>query len=90
MFYPDGSNQTYIVPAGAEVIGAGGKNCRFIVQSGGKLSAHSGSENTYKIKAGGSFKGFDHPATKCRVEYENGAKVEQINTGDEVDFLLTP
>lgn len=87
LFYPDGENQTYIVPAGAEIIGAGGKNCRYIVESGGSMTAHSGSNNTYEIKAGGSFKGFDHPAVDCQVRYQNGASVEQVQSGSGVCFL---
>ena len=88
LFYPDDSNKTYIVPAGAEIIGAGGSNCRFIVESGGRMTAHSGTNNTYKIKSGGAFKGFDHPATNCRVQYQNGANVAQINAGKGVSFTL--
>ena len=88
MYYPDGVNQTYIVPAGAEVIGAGGNNCRYIVESGGKLSAHSGTSNSYQIKAGGTFRGFAHPAKNCKVTYQNGAKILKEKSGDRVEFLL--
>ena len=88
LFYPDESNQTYIVPAGAEIIGAGGSNCRFIVENGGRMTAHSGTHNTYKVKAGGAFKGFDHPATHCKVEYQNGANVEKVEAGKGVTFSL--
>ena len=86
MFYPDGTNQSYIVPAGAEIIGAGGTNCRYIVENGGRMTAHSGKGNVYMIKSGGSFKGFDHPATNCRVQYQAGANVEQVQSGTGVRF----
>ena len=39
MYYPDGSSRTYIVPAGAEIVGAGGVNCRYVVESGGRMTA---------------------------------------------------
>ena len=87
MFYPDAANQTYIVPEGAEIVGAGGNNCRFVVEKGGKLSAHSGTDNTYRIKDGGSFKGFDHPAKNCTVRYESGATLQKINSGSGVQFV---
>ncbi|MDF1756402.1 MAG: hypothetical protein P1U89_26680 [Verrucomicrobiales bacterium] len=89
LFYPDEANQTYIVPAGAEIVGAGGNNCRYIVENGGKLTAHSGTDNTYKIKQGGFFKGFAHPANNCRVQYQNGAQIEKVQGGSEVAFELT-
>jgi len=90
MYYPDESSRTYIVPAGAEIVGAGGVNCRYVVESGGRMTAHTGTENIYEIKAGGSFKGFDHPATNCRVTYHNGASLEQVQAGTGVVFLLVP
>ncbi len=90
LYYPDESSRTYIVPAGAEIVGAGGANCRYVVESGGRMTAHTGMENIYEIKAGGSFKGFDHPATNCRVTYHNGAIVEQVQSGSGVVFSLVP
>jgi hypothetical protein len=35
MFYPDEKGMTYRVPAGAQIIGAGGTDCVFIIESGG-------------------------------------------------------
>jgi hypothetical protein len=89
LFYPDNANQTYVIPAGAEIIGAGGRNCRFIVENGGRMTAHSGTNNTYEIRTGGSYKGFDHPALNCRVEYQNGARIEKVKEGERVSFTLT-
>lgn len=86
LFYPDENNVTYHIPEGAEIIGAGGKNCHFIVEEGGRMTAHSGYANTYEIMSGGSFKGFDHPATKCEVVFEEGAIIEQLETGERVSF----
>ena len=86
LFYPDESRRTYVVPAGAEIIGAGGSHCRYIVERGGRMTAHSGNNNVYKIEAGGAFKGFDHPAANCRVQYESGANVERVQGGQGVVF----
>ncbi|MDF1658688.1 MAG: hypothetical protein P1U58_13820 [Verrucomicrobiales bacterium] len=76
LFYPDEVGATIIIPVGAQVIGAGGKDCHYIVQAGGSLTAHSGESNTFKINAGGHFRGFSHPATNCVVTYEEGAIIE--------------
>lgn len=86
MFYPDEVGATYIVPTGAQVIGAGGKDCHFIVQRGGSITAHSGEGNTYKIHAGGHFRGFTHPATNCIVTYEEGAILEPEQGGAGTKF----
>ncbi len=86
LFYPDDADQTYIVPDGAEIIGACGHNCRYIVKSGGRMTAHSGTNNVYRIEDGGGFKGFDHPAENCQVKYAAGAKVEQVEAGRGVVF----
>ncbi len=84
LFFPDESNRTYIIPAGAEIVGAGGTGCRYIVKNGGKLCAHSGSKNSYRIEQGGHFKGFTHPASHCRVEFEPGATIEIVEKGPGV------
>ncbi|MEM7601576.1 MAG: hypothetical protein AAF357_09195, partial [Verrucomicrobiota bacterium] len=81
LFYPDEENVIYIVPGGAEVIGAGGRNCRYIVEEGGALSAHGGDGNTYLIKPGASFSGFAHPANNCRVHLSEGATVDLQQAG---------
>ena len=31
LFYPDEANTTFIVPEGAQIIGAGGRSCHYIV-----------------------------------------------------------
>lgn len=87
LFYPDESNETYIVPKGAEIIGAGGQNCKFIVENGGRMTAHSGTNNTYVVKAGGAFKGFDHPANNCKVRCHAGSSVQPLKAGEGVEFL---
>lgn len=86
MFYPDELNTTFIVPAGAQIIGAGGKDCHFIVQEGGSVTAHTGEGNTYKIAAGGHFRGFAHPATNCVVTFQPGAVIEQEQGGPGTRF----
>ena len=68
MFYPDETNVTYRVPAGAQIIGAGGTNCRYIIETGGSLTAHAGTDNTFEVKTGGHFRGFANPATNCTVK----------------------
>lgn len=89
LFYPDATNTTFIVPEGAQVIGAGGRNCHYIVHKGASLTAHAGDSNTFKIKSGGHFRGFAHPATKCTVVYESGAIIEQEQTGPGTRFQGT-
>ena len=86
-FYPDEIGVTYIVPEGAQIIGAGGSNCHFVVKKGGSLVAHSGGSNTYKIEAGGHFRGFVHPAEDCTVTYEAGAFLEQEQSGPGTRFI---
>ncbi|MEM9018621.1 MAG: hypothetical protein AAGC68_16555 [Verrucomicrobiota bacterium] len=86
MFYPDELGKTFIVPAGAQVVGAGGKNCHFLIHAGGSLTAHSGDGNTYRVKAGGHFRGFAHPATNCTVSVEPGAIVETEQGGPGTVF----
>jgi len=86
LFYPDESDTTFIVPAGAQVIGAGGRNCRYIVQEGGSLTAHAGEGNTFRIHSGGQFRGFAHPATQCTVKFESGAIIEREQTGPGTTF----
>ena len=86
-FYPDEMGMTYIVPAGAQIIGSGGTNCRFVVQEGGSLTAHSGNGNIYEIKRGGHFRGFTHPAESSSVEYEAGAIIEQEEAGPGTQFV---
>ena len=86
-FYPDETGLTYIVPEGAQIIGAGGSNCHYIVQGGGSLVAHSGGGNTYKIETGGHFRGFTHPAEDCTVTFEEGALIEQEETGPGTRFI---
>jgi len=88
-FYPDETGFTYIVPSGAQIVGAGGTNCRFIVQEGGSLTAHSGKGNVYEIKRGGHFRGFTHPAEASTVEYEAGAIIEQEESGPGTQFVTT-
>lgn len=86
LFYPDESNTTFIVPEGAQVIGAGGKNCHYIVHKGASLTAHAGESNTFKIRSGGHFRGFAHPATQCTVVFEAGAIIEQEQAGPGTRF----
>lgn len=86
LFYPDESNTTFVVPAGAQIIGAGGRNCHYIVREGGSLTAHAGESNTFRIESGGHFRGFAHPATQCTVIYEAGAVIEQEQTGPGTRF----
>ncbi|MDF1853451.1 MAG: hypothetical protein P1U85_21620 [Verrucomicrobiales bacterium] len=86
LFYPDEANTTFIVPEGAQVIGAGGKNCHYIVHKGASLTAHAGESNTFRIKSGGHFRGFAHPATKCTVVYESGAIIEREQMGPGTRF----
>lgn len=86
LFYPDELGSTFIVPAGAQVIGAGGKDCHYIVQSGGSLTAHAGEGNTFKIESGGQFRGFAHTATNCVVTYEAGAIIEPEQGGPGTRF----
>lgn len=86
LFYPDETNTTFIIPEGAQVIGAGGRNCHYIVQKGGSLTAHAGDSNTFRIKSGGHFRGFAHPATECTVIYEAGAIVEREQAGPGTRF----
>mgnify|MGYP006081289879 CR=1 FL=1 len=87
VFYPDETNVTYQVPAGAQVIGAGGTNCRFVIEAGGSVTAHAGTSNTFEVKSGGHFRGFTHPATNCTVKYEPGAVIEQEQVGEGTQFL---
>lgn len=87
MFYPDETNATYRVPAGAQIIGAGGTNCRYIIEAGGSLTAHAGTSNTFEVKSGGHFRGFANPATNCTVTYEAGAVIEQEQVGEGTQFL---
>ncbi len=86
LFYPDETNTTFVVPSGAQIIGAGGKNCHYVVQAGGSLTAHAGESNTFRIKNGGHFRGFAHPATQCTVVYDAGAVIEQEQTGPGTRF----
>lgn len=86
-FYPDETGMTFIVPAGAQIIGAAGTNCRYVVQEGGSLTAHSGQNNVYEIKSGGHFRGFTHPADSSTVEYETGAVIEQEEVGPGTNFV---
>jgi len=88
LFYPDSADQTHIIPAGAEIVGAGGRNCRYIVENGGKITAHSGTDNTYQVKQGGTFKGFVHPARNCKIRYQNGANIERLQAGQGVSYTL--
>ncbi len=87
VYYPDETNYTIIIPAGAQVIGAGGTNCTYIVEEGGVLTAHSGTNNTYRIKKGGSFQGFAHEATSCTVRYEEGAIIAKELSGEGTTFI---
>ncbi|MDA9922288.1 hypothetical protein N9406_00395 [Verrucomicrobiales bacterium] len=86
LFYPDEVNTTFIVPAGAQVIGANGKDCHFIVHEGGLVTAHAGDGNTFKIAKGGHFRGFAHSATNCIVTYQAGAVIEQELLGPGTRF----
>jgi hypothetical protein len=86
-FYLDEKGVTYRVPAGAQVIGAGGIDCVYIIENGGSVVAHSGTRNSYRVKAGGHFRGFAHPATNCTVTYEAGAVVEQEEAGPGTRFV---
>ncbi len=87
LFYPDEKGMTYRVPAGAQVIGAGGVDCVYIVENGGSVVAHSGKGNSFRVKSGGHFRGFAHPATDCTVTYEAGAIIEQEQTGPGTRFV---
>ena len=40
LFYPDERGVTYRVPAGVQVIGAGGVDCIYIIENGGSVMAH--------------------------------------------------
>lgn len=86
LFYPDEVGATYVIPAGAQIVGAGGKDCHYIVHSGGSITAHSGEGNTFKIHSGGHFRGFNHPATNCIVTYEEGAILEPEQGGPGTKF----
>ncbi|MEM9281608.1 MAG: hypothetical protein AAGA96_07280 [Verrucomicrobiota bacterium] len=86
LFYPDETGKTYLVPEGAQVIGASGTNCHYIVQSGASLVAHTGNGNTYKIENGGHFRGFAHPAENCTITFESGAIIEREETGPGTRF----
>ena len=87
LFYPDETSVTYQVPAGAQIIGAGGTDCVFIIESGGSVTAHSGKGNSYRVKSGGQFRGFTHPATDCTITYEPGAIIEQEQIGPGTTFV---
>lgn len=87
LFYPDERGVTYRVPAGAQVIGAGGVDCIYIIENGGSVTAHSGNGNSYRVKAGGHFRGFTHPATECTITYEPGAVIEQEQIGPGTTFV---
>ena len=86
-FYLDEKGVTYRVPAGAQIIGAGGIDCVFIIENGGSVVAHSGTRNSYRVKSGGHFRGFAHPASDCTVTYEPGAIVEQEQAGPGTKFV---
>lgn len=86
-FYPDEKGVTYRVPAGAQIIGAGGTDCIFIIEEGGSVVAHSGKGNSYRVKSGGHFRGFAHSATNCTVTYEPGAIIEQEEGGVGTTFV---
>lgn len=88
LHFPDEAGKTFIVGEGCEIIGAGGANCTYIVEPGGKIEAHSGNGNRYKIKEGGYFKGFNHPAENCFVEFSQTATVEQIEAGPGTTFTM--
>lgn len=87
LFYPDEKGYTYRVPAGAQIIGAGGSDCIFIIENGGSVVAHSGNGNSYRVRSGGHFRGFAHPATDCNVTYEAGALIEQEQAGPGTNFV---
>ncbi|MBL9158812.1 MAG: hypothetical protein JNJ70_15140 [Verrucomicrobiales bacterium] len=87
MFYPDEKGITYRVPAGAQIIGAGGIDCVYLIESGGSVVAHSGSGNSYRVKSGGHFRGFTHPATDCTITFEPGAIIEQEQIGTGTTFV---
>jgi hypothetical protein len=87
LFYPDERGVTYRVPAGAQVIGAGGVDCIYIIETGGSVTAHSGNGNSYRVKTGGHFRGFTHPATECTITYEAGAVIEQEQIGPGTTFV---
>ncbi|PAW64192.1 MAG: hypothetical protein B9S36_02985 [Verrucomicrobiia bacterium Tous-C2TDCM] len=87
VFYPDEKGMTYLVPAGAQIIGAGGIDCVFIIESGGSVVAHTGSGNSYRVKNGGHFRGFAHPATDCTITFEPGAVIEQEQVGAGTTFV---
>lgn len=86
-FYLDERGVTYRVPAGTQIIGAGGIDCVYIIESGGSVVAHSGTRNSYRVKSGGHFRGFAHPASDCTVNYEPGAIIEQEQTGPGTKFV---
>ena len=87
LFYPDETGVTYLVPTGAQVIGAGGTDCVYIIESGGSVMAHSGTGNSYRVKSGGQFRGFTHSATSCTITYETGAIIEQEQVGPGTTFV---
>lgn len=87
LFYPDERGVTYRVPAGAQVIGAGGVDCVYLIENGGSVTAHSGNGNRYRVKTGGHFRGFAHPASDCTVTYEAGAVIEQEQLGPGTTFV---
>lgn len=87
LFYPDERGVTYRVPAGAQVIGAGGVDCVYLIENGGSVTAHSGNGNSYRVKTGGHFRGFAHPASNCTVTYEAGAVIEQEQLGPGTTFV---
>ncbi len=87
LFYPDERGVTYRVPAGAQVIGAGGVDCVYLIENGGSVTAHSGNGNRYRVQAGGHFRGFTHPASNCTVTYEAGAVIEQEQLGPGTTFV---
>lgn len=87
LFYPDERGVTYRVPAGAQVIGAGGVDCIYLIENGGSVTAHSGNGNSYRVKAGGHFRGFTHPASNCTITYEAGAVIEQEQLGPGTSFV---
>jgi len=86
LFYPDEVGATFIVPTGAQVIGAGGVDCHYIVQTGGSLTAHAGERNTFQVQSGGHFRGFANEATDCVVTYEAGAIIEPEQGGPGTRF----
>lgn len=87
LFYPDEKGVTYRVPAGAQVIGAGGVDCIYLIETGGSVMAHSGTGNSYRVKSGGHFRGFTHPSTDCTITYDPGAVIEQEQVGPGTKFV---